>query len=209
MDVRHTTMLSFDAKRDRVSLEADLGMLLRETAWWRPTIRQLFCECKTFNRFSADDTKRMQEMGREFPGSVLVFATLNDALNNSEKRVLRKIANRGRRESGVDGKGNPVLVLTANELFGDSRPERVWEEMGGRHAQLATQVGWAPGVLKLCDATQQLYLDMPPWFEWFEARMRRRRGRLVRGALPTREVLQSVQSATTAEGEGDDVAPTV
>jgi hypothetical protein len=204
MDVRHTTMLSFEARKEKRSLEADLGMLLRENAWWRPNVRLLFCECKTFNRFEENDVKRMRDIGQEFPGAVLVFATLNESLSNGEKRMLRKIAIWGRRRAGLGTHGNPVLVLTGNELFGDTGPEQGWKEMSGRHAQMGAWVGWAPGVLKLCDATQQLYLDMPPWFEWFEARMRRRRGRVVRAAPPAPEPGQVPSSPT---GKGGVVSP--
>src|SRR5882672_11139242 len=71
---------------------------------------------------------------------------------------------------------NPVLrVLTGRELFAEERPEQLWKNSGGRHAAIAGQIGWAPGINELCDATQQLYLDMPPWLQWFEERMRRQR----------------------------------
>src|SRR5439155_997403 len=99
----------------------------------------------------------------------------NETLTNAEKRLIRRLANGGRRHWRDGASLNPVLVLTGRELFAEERPEQLWKNSGGRHAAIAGQIGWASGSNELCDASQQLYLDMPTWLQWIEERIRRQR----------------------------------
>jgi hypothetical protein len=194
-----TPLLSFEASKPPRTLEVDLALLLRENAWWRRDENAVFCECKTFNRFQRADVLRMKVLAAEFPGSVLVFATLNDQLSSSEKNLIRPLANRGRRQWKEDRPVNPVLVLTARELFADQAPDRVWRAAGGKYATLAQNAGWAPRVLDLCNLSQQLYLDMNSWFESLiqktAARAARRRSARTTGPVPTHVPSDAIEPA--------------
>jgi len=65
--------------------------------------------------------------------------------------------------------------MTGVELFAQWRPEQTWKDAGGKHAQFANYRAWPRGeLLTLCDATQQIYLDLPPWDAWLDRRRRRR-----------------------------------
>jgi hypothetical protein len=113
-------------------------------------------------------------LAAEFPGAVLVFSTLRKSLTEKEKRILKRVANRGRRYWKADRPYNPVLVLTGNELFADDNPRRAWEEMGGVHASHARAWGDRPELVALADDTQQIYLEMKSWHQWLDERERRK-----------------------------------
>ncbi|MGA2147659.1 MAG: hypothetical protein ABSH49_22150 [Bryobacteraceae bacterium] len=174
-----TALLSFKAEKAAKSLEADLGLFLKETHQGRTTIELLFAECKTYGLFEKRDIDRMLALSQEFPGAVLVFATLRKKLKYAEKRLLQPLVNRGRRYWKAGRSYNPVLILTATELFSVFRPEESWKRAGGRYAQWAGKFHRNLGLRELCDATQQIYLGMKPWHQWLEERRSVRRSRAV------------------------------
>ena len=116
------------------------------------------------------DIDRMRALSKEFPGAVLVFATLRNKLRYTEKKLLRPLVNQGRKYWKADRPYNPVLVLTSTELFGLFRPEESWKRAGASHAQWTGKFHRSLSLLELCDATQQIYLGMKPWRRWLEER---------------------------------------
>ena len=168
LDGATTAIMSFHAKRHQKNIEADLGLFFSRGTFRRTPSSLLFVECKSYGRFEVRDVERMTTLGAEFPGAILVFATLRSALSAREKRMLRQVANRGRRYSVVHPNHNPVLVLTGIELFTNYRPPKSWENAGGRFADFALDHAEYLGILRLCDCTQQLHLDMDSYDEWLD-----------------------------------------
>jgi hypothetical protein len=174
-----TPILSFNAEKAGEKMEADLGLFLKEMRFGRSTIELVFAECKTYGRFEPMDIRRMLFIGQNFPGAVLVFATLRKELSDGEKRLLRPVVNRGRRYWKAERPFNPVLLLTGTELFSEWRPEQSWADAGGMHAAFAARVHGHLSLLELCDASQQLYLGMKPWRAWLQETWERRRQKRV------------------------------
>ena len=109
--------------------EVDLAILLQDS---RTEINDLvFCECKTYKTFTEKDMERMRMLGDEFPGAILTFATLNENLNNDEKRLLADTVKYFQRGS-LRRPQNPVLILTGKELL----PEK----FDGALAEYETQI---------------------------------------------------------------------
>src|SRR2546423_9507859 len=175
-----TPILSFTAKKGATSIEADLGLFFRESRYQQTRTEVVFAECKTFNEFGKADADRMLVIADEFPEAILVFATLRKSLTDREKRLLRRVANYGRRSWKAERPYNPVLVLTANELLTTVDPRTVWEQLGGLHAQRARAAIGRRELLQLADDTQQIYLDMKGWHQW---RNEHRRSRLRRATI--------------------------
>ena len=112
-----TPLLSFTAKKGAIGIEADLALFYQE---FRHEVRKtdaIFVECKSSNDFTRADANRMSVLADQFPGAVLVFATLKKSLSKKEQRVLRPAANRGRRRWKTEHPYNPVLILTCAELL--------------------------------------------------------------------------------------------
>jgi hypothetical protein len=175
-----TTMIpSFILKsKDKSELEADFGLFYRSNAWFDREPYLMFAECKMFERFEAKDVRRMRELGNRFPGAVLIFCTLNDKLSDTEKRLFRPLAKRGRKYIGGDKWLNPVLILTRTELFYDFQPEYAWREAGGKFADFMKRNPRLDTIPDLCDATQQLHLDMESYWKTREEWARKRQARL-------------------------------
>lgn len=164
-----TPMMSFDAsKENKIKLEADLGLLFQKSKFRTSATELIFVECKTYNNIEMRDVERMSFLGNQFPGAVLVFATLKRSLAEKEKKILRPLVNRGRKYWKADHPFNPVLILTGIELFAESELEEAWKEAGGTHAKFAGNYRLSDDLFELCDATQQLYLNMKSRYEWLE-----------------------------------------
>jgi len=168
--------MSFNAKRGNKNIEADLGLFYQNTntEFGKEKREIIFAECKTYNRFAKKDIDRLKILASAFPGSIIVFSTLNSSLTTNEKKLIRPFVKKGRKYWKDDRSFNPVLILTATELFSDFELEDSYKEKGGRHEKFAERSYDLMRLLPLCDITQQLYLDMISWHEWLDIEREKR-----------------------------------
>jgi hypothetical protein len=86
-----------------------------------------------------------------------------------ETAEIGKIAKAGRKYWKAERPVNPVLILTGTELFGDVAPPYCWDDATKKRFEHVY------GLIDLCDATQQLYLNLSSWrADWHEQFERRR-----------------------------------
>ena len=120
--------------------------------------------------------------------TISVSSTMKVAadLTIDEVARLRKLAEWGRQYIRESRRTRaPVIVLTGTELFTGYSLHSAWKEKGGQHERLT-----APGYVQLdqlktlADLTQQLYLDMPPYHVWADAKWKARQARKPRAAQP-------------------------
>lgn len=160
-----TPALSFEAQDNKgTKLEADFGILWQESLFGEVMEGIIFGECKTFGTFAQKDFKKMKTLAKKFPGSVLAFCTLRDALSNKEIKEIAKIAKAGRKRwKRSERPVNPVLILTENELTSMVGAPYCWKD---KHGDKFDRVH---GLLEIADATQQIYLNLPSWKEeWYK-----------------------------------------
>ena len=174
LDGATTPIMSFNAKRGNKNIEADLGLFYQNTEFGKEKREIIFAECKTYNRFAKKDIDRLKILANAFPGSIIVFSTLNSSLTINEKKLIRPFVKKGRKYLKDDRSFNPVLILTATELFSDFGLEDSYKEKGGRHEKFAERSFDLMRLLPLCDITQQLYLDMISWHEWLDIEREKR-----------------------------------
>ncbi|MGC2530028.1 MAG: hypothetical protein WA639_19950 [Candidatus Acidiferrum sp.] len=162
--MRSTPVLSFKAAGPGgTALEADAAAFWQDAVFGERKDGVFFAECKTYGQFQTKDFVRMRQLAKAFPGAVRVFSTLRKALNPQEIKGITRIAKRGRKYWKSERPINPVLVLTGTELLHFSRPPHRWEE------SLQKKFSHVYGLIALCEATQQIYLNLPPWqTEWHE-----------------------------------------
>lgn len=134
----------------------------------------VFGEAKSFAKdaFKDSDVQKMKLLAETFAKSILVFATMKNFEDFSQDEIarLKKLAEWGR---GYDNQNKEirayVMVLTGLELFIDDYDglSRTWEQKGGKHKELISgTISHKLNNLKLlAELTQQLYLDMPSYYD--------------------------------------------
>ena len=170
-----TPLFSYKAVKDGKELEADLTCLYKRSTWRETGTHVVHAECKSFNRFEKRDVDRMRDLAGAIPGSVLVFATLNESLEKSELKMIGALARteRNKRLRGI--LYSPVVVLTGIELFSSRGIHECWEGRGGLYEEFHKRSFDYSDLTALADATQQLYLGFQAWHEWSDAQWEKRR----------------------------------
>jgi len=161
-----TPILSFDAKKGKKEIEADLCLFTEKEFRDETTQELVFAECKTYNKFEKKDIDRMKTLAKEFPGSVLVLATMRESLTDAEKRMIKPLVNSGRRHWKSEKTYNPVIILTGAELFSTHGIPHCWKDKEGRAGEIEKGRFYSRNLSDIADATQQIYLDMKPYHEW-------------------------------------------
>ncbi len=168
-----TPLFSYEAEKDGKCLEADLTCLYRPSTWRGTRTHVIHAECKSFTRFERRDIERMKELATAFPGAVLVFATLNNELLGSEVKLIRDLVVAERRKR-LRGKPNSLVIpLTGTELF-SFRVGENWKGKGGLYERFSERSFELDQPSALANATQQIYLNLPSWYEWSEAEWKKR-----------------------------------
>jgi hypothetical protein len=157
-----TPLLSFNASKADQKLEVDLAVFTRHMRHGVYQQDVIFAECKSFQgRFTRRDVQRMERFAQQFPGAVVIFATLRRELDATEKRLLIPFVNRGRKLLTTTRPNNPVIIFTGNELFSRTHVRNTWRELGPPFAKHSQAYGEERVFVSLADATQQLYLGLP------------------------------------------------
>lgn len=138
----------------------------------------VFGEAKSFAKdaFKQDEVDKMKLLAKAFPGSILVFATMKDFRDLSKKEVtrIRKLAEWGRKyDSERKQSRAPVIMLTETELFVPNFLENTWKNKSEKHKEFIESACISrrlDNLKVLADLTQQLYLDMPSYSKWLEAK---------------------------------------
>jgi hypothetical protein len=124
-------------------------------------------EVKSFGRNAIDDDviSNLRRVAERFPATMLVVSCLRpiSAYSADEIQRLTELARWGR-SCIIDGRlRGAVIILTATELFAQHGIAQEWKKIGGRAAELV-QHGAVDltDLYVLAEATQRLYLNLPP-----------------------------------------------
>jgi len=168
--MRTTPVASFTAERPGSrKLEADFALFWQQSYFGELRSGILFGECKTFGVFDDKDVRRMRFLAKQFPGASLAFCTLRKSLTTREIRLIKGLAKSCRKYWKADQPTHPILVLTGNELLANMRPPYCWDEA------TKSKFTRVAGLLEMANATQQIYLGLPPWEnDWREEWQKRR-----------------------------------
>lgn len=152
--------------------EADLGVLIEPQWHWGGGIAYVIGECKSFGyknraQFSNAEVSKLVKLAKKDKNSTILFATLSSTLTTSDKTRLKKLIYK-LRESRFKGKKAPdVLILTGNELFAERSLRKSWSGVSEKHKEFSEKSAYY-SLQELCDATQQLYLEVESYWEWFD-----------------------------------------
>jgi hypothetical protein len=191
--------LSFDGLQREVDFLAWRGdeRLGREN---RRSLQLIIGEAKSLGQgelITAGDLAKLKSVAAKLPDAVVVISVLRDYFTSAEKQLLEKFVTWSRRVNVHGEPTNPVLLLTAHELTMDFVLSETWKDLGGAHARFA-DFEHTRTLLDLADATQQIYLGLPPYHqvrrEYWDRRLARRRA--AQKPHRTRRAVPSVSNPT-------------
>jgi hypothetical protein len=125
-------------------------------------------EAKSFgkNAISEDAVIGLRKVANRFPGAIMIVSSLREISDYTadELQRLRDLALWGRCEVYQGQPRNPLVVLTATELFAMHGIFDAWKKMG--EAGEAVHPSIDPADLHaLAELTQKRYLDLPGFWE--------------------------------------------
>jgi hypothetical protein len=169
------------------------------TAWHRPSRMSnderdepllVIGEAKSFgkNAINEDAIISLKKVANHFPGAIMIVSSLREISDYTadELRRLRDLALWGRQGVHQGQARNPLIVLTATELFARHGIFDAWKKMGEARAAVPPSIDPAD-LHALAELTLKRYLNLPGfWEERMKAQdlahHRRRLMKLVQGA---------------------------
>jgi hypothetical protein len=145
-------------------------------AWYRPSRSfrdegdeplMLIGEAKSFGRdaIGDEDIRTLKKVAERFPGSLMVISSLRHIADYSSLELgrLRDLAIWGRSSMLHGQPRNPLIILTATEVFTSHSIFDDWEDEGGANANHA----WmdASNLYQVADLTQRRYLGLLGYWE--------------------------------------------
>jgi len=119
------------------------------------------------------DLAKLKAIARKLPGAKLVISVLRDNFTVSEKKWLQQFVKWCRRPDDHWRPTNPVILLTAHELFFEHLISATWEELGEPYKSFV-DYEHTRNLHNFADATQRIYLGLPSFHEWREAEWKKR-----------------------------------
>jgi hypothetical protein len=131
-----------------------------------PTL--VICECKSFgtgNLIDASELSKLKLVAEQVEDAVIVISVLRDHFTTNEKKQLHRFVVWGRRPNALGQPTNPVLLLTAHELFMDHHISSTWKALGEPQNKFS-DYEHTRTLAAFADSTQQIYLGLPSYSEW-------------------------------------------
>lgn len=122
------------------------------------------------------DLAKLKAIGQKLPGAILVISVLRESFTTSEKKWLQQFVKWCRRPDDHGRQTNPVILLTANELFFEHMISATWEKLGEPFKSFA-DYEHTRNLHSFADATQRIYLGLPSFHQWYEAERKKRLAR--------------------------------
>jgi hypothetical protein len=122
------------------------------------------------------DLAKLKAIGQKLPGAILVISVLRESFTPSEKKSLQQFVKWCRRLDDHGRQTNPVILLTANELFFEHMISASWEELGEPFKSFA-DYEHIRNLHRFADATQRIYLGLPSFHEWQDVQWKTRLAR--------------------------------
>lgn len=163
-----TPIMSFEDVNK--SIEADLGLFYQRYHHGQEVTKLIFAECKSYNKFTIKDKRRMLFLSKNFPKAILVFSTLNKSLDDNEKKLIKPIVMKQVPKWAKGQPFNPILILTGVELFSDSTPPKCWENKGKKYEKYEKELKklYDLDLDYLSEITCQIYLGMKQRTELYD-----------------------------------------
>lgn len=124
-------------------------------------------EAKSFGRnaITAESITNLKKVAGRFPGAIMVVSSLREIGDYSPEEIvrLRELAQWGRSSLHEGSPRNPLIILTATELFATHGIFQAWKDANPKDEVHASVDPW--DLEALAELTQQRYLGLLPYWE--------------------------------------------
>lgn len=172
-----TFSTAMDMEFDGVNAEADFVAWRRSEKFGVHILPELVIgETKSLGRgelIKRKDLRKLRDIGQKLPGAAMVVSVLRDEFTATEKDLLRSFVKWGRRQDDYGRPTNPVILLTAHELFFEHLISATWKSLGQPYEAFADYYN-TKNLHNFADATQKIYLGLPSIHEQRKAERKRR-----------------------------------
>lgn len=149
-----SAIFGFKGQHEGREFELDLLCFLKDSFTEEDT-SLIVGECKTTNRFKDKDTQRLYDTTSKFKNSFVLFATMNDLLNDAEVNLLT--AFRKRMEN--NNLNSELIILTRKELC--CRRVDDWAVLSDTHKQTLCKYNrWPSKIRWLSKVTVEVHLGI-------------------------------------------------
>ncbi len=175
-----TFSTAMNLRFDGIDAEVDfLAWARKESLFSHSSPELIVGETKSLGKstlLKSRDLSQLKAIVRKLPGAIIVISVMREKFLRSEIKLLLPFVTWGRRPDEYGQPSNPVILLTGIELFAEHPINAAWEELGGAHKKFADYRN-TMNIFDLADATQQIYLGMPSFYDWEEAEWKKRAAR--------------------------------
>jgi hypothetical protein len=165
---------------DGIAAEADFVAWRRAESHGTHNLPELLIgETKSLGKgdlIKPKDLAKLKAIGQKLPGAILVISVLRKSFTASEKKWLQQFVKWCRRLDEHGRQTNPVILLTANELFFEHMISATWETLDEPFKRFA-HYEHTRNLHNFADATQMIYLGLPSFHEWQDAEWKKRLAR--------------------------------
>ena len=119
------------------------------------------------------DIAQLRRIATKLPGATIVISVIRDDFTDAEKETIEPFVRWARRLNERWEPTNPVVLLTGVELFHEFHLSTTWRDLGGRYEPFANY-NHTKDLKMLAEATQTIYLGLPPFHEDRRAERARR-----------------------------------
>lgn len=163
-----TFSTAMNLKLDRVDIEVDfLAWRRKERHGAHNPPKLVIGETKSLGQgdlIKSEDLTKLKAIGRKLPGVCIVISVLREHFTAPEKKLLQSFVNWGRRPDYDGQPTNPVILLTAHELFFEHHIGATWKALGKPYEGFA-DYEHTRNLYNFADATQRIYLDLPSFHQ--------------------------------------------
>jgi len=160
----YSTALSLNF--DGVEAEADFVALRSPEGYGLQSDPELIiCEAKSFGEgplITRKDISKLRTIAKKLEGSIIVISVLRSKFIDAELKLIEPFVRWCRRPAANGEMHNPVILLTAHEIFCRFDIGLAWRELGGEHAKFAA---FKPhdSLTAFAEATQSIHLGLKPY----------------------------------------------
>lgn len=177
-DINCTYSTAMDVVKDNLKTEVDFIIWKSDQTGYDTNgePRLIIGEAKSFGHIavSEDDIVHLKQTAKLMQESILVISVLKGSFSDEERKILTEFVDWTRNNNSY-GPKHWVILLTGTELF-DKDLSKAWKKLGEPFNNY-TDYHSLRSFESLSNATLSIYLGLPSYYDWYEAKSKKKKRR--------------------------------